>query len=69
MSERTIVCEIAPDMSLKLDPADAEFLQLRPGARLVISLQQTRPAPGAPMHAKLTVAEGGTKRVPKAFQS
>lgn len=68
MTDRTIVCDINPDLTLKLDPKDAEFLGLRPGARLVM---QVRQVPSLGMQATLTLAEGSetqAKRTPRAFQ-
>ncbi len=72
MTDRTIVCDVGADLTLKLDPRDAEFLQLTPGARLVMQVRRNEQVPGLGMQATLTLAEGNpkdaTKRRPKAFQ-
>lgn len=69
MSDRTIVCEVGPDGSLRLSKADGDFLGLRPGARLVMEVNKNERVPGVGMSASLKLAEGSeTKRRPsRAF--
>jgi hypothetical protein len=69
MSERTILCKIQADRSLKLSPKDADFLGLAPGKTLVLQVRE--PFSGSnsarSFHATVSVAEN-EDRAPRAFR-